>query len=100
MRQHIIDGTTFKRLCGDDTRYGYVSDEVYQTWEKCPVCFEGKMLDGETFKRICGLTVEQVNVKFGSDMHNAVFGIGVKAHSDIPENEPQKKGLYLRDALE
>jgi hypothetical protein len=28
MRQHIIDGTTMKRICGDDTQYDYVSDEI------------------------------------------------------------------------
>tara|TARA_R100001082_G_C4250992_1_gene111476 strand:+ start:186 stop:386 length:201 start_codon:yes stop_codon:yes gene_type:complete len=37
--KHILYG--FKRICGDTTNYGYVSDEVYQTWEECPICFEG-----------------------------------------------------------
>ena len=69
MRQHIIDGTTMKRICGDNTQYGYVSDEVYQTWEKCPVCFsEGRIVSPA--KR-------------------------VKAQIDIPEKKP----LYLRSAL-
>ena len=69
MRQHIIDGTTLKRICGDDTQYGYVSDEEYQTWEKCPVCFsEGRIV----------LPARRV-----------------KPNTDIPENKP----LYLRSAL-
>lgn len=74
MRQHIIDGSTMKRICGDNTQYGYVSDEVYQTWEKCPVCFsEGRIV----------LPARRV-----------------KAHTNIPENEPQvKTRLYLRSAL-
>ena len=37
MRQHII--VNFKRICGDNTQYGYVSDTVFRTWEKCPTCF-------------------------------------------------------------
>ena len=50
MRQHIIDGTTMKRICGDNTHYGYVSDEVYKTWEKCSVCFsEGKTISFDLF---------------------------------------------------
>ena len=74
MKQHIVDGKTMKRICGDNTRYPYVSDEVYRTLEKCPVCFsEGRILSPAW---------------------------RVKPHTDIPENEPQKKGLYLRDALE
>jgi|TARA_B100000073_G_scaffold207780_1_gene172359 hypothetical protein len=74
MRQHIIDGSTMKRICGDDTQYGYVSDEEYKTWEKCPVCFsEGRIV----------LPARRV-----------------KAHTNIPENEPQvKTALYLRSAL-
>ena len=69
MRQHIIDGKTMKRICGDNTQYGYVSDEAYQTWEKCPVCFsEGRIV----------LPARRV-----------------KPHTDIPENKP----LYLRSAL-
>ena len=74
MRQHIIDGSTMKRICGDDTQYGYVSDEEYKTWEKCPVCFsEGRIVSPA--KRI-------------------------QAQIDIPENEPQvKTALYLRSAL-
>ena len=36
---HISDG--FNRICGDTTNYGYVSDEVFKTWEECPICFEG-----------------------------------------------------------
>ena len=72
MRQHIIDGKTFKRICGDDTRYGYVSDEVYKTWEKCPVCFaEGRIVSA--MSHIHGVT-QRVKI--------------------------EKKGLYLRDALE
>ena len=96
MRQHIIDGKTFKRICGDDTRYGYVSDEVYKTWEKCPVCFaEGSI----------ALPARRVKVNFGSDIHNAVFGRTSsleypRRKGRIPESEAQKKGLYLRDALE
>lgn len=74
MRQHIIDGTTMKRICGDNTHYGYVSDEVYKTWEKCPVCFaEGRIV----------LPARRV-----------------KLQTNTIEDEPQKKGLYLRDALE
>lgn len=74
MRQHIIDGSTMKRICGDDTQYDYVPDEEYQTWEKCPVCFsEGRIV----------LPARRV-----------------KAHTNIPENEPQvKTALYLRSAL-
>jgi hypothetical protein len=74
MRQHIIDGSTMNRICGDDTQYGYVSNEEYQTWEKCPVCFsEGRIV----------LPARRV-----------------KAHTNIPENEPQvKTALYLRSAL-
>ena len=37
--KHISDG--FYRICGDTTNYGYVSDEVFKTWEECPICFEG-----------------------------------------------------------
>jgi len=37
--KHISDG--FNRICGDTTNYGYVSDEVFKTWEECPICFEG-----------------------------------------------------------
>ena len=37
--KHISDG--FNMICGDTTNYGYVSDEVFKTWEECPICFEG-----------------------------------------------------------
>ena len=66
--KHISDG--FNRLCNDTTQYGYVSDEVYRTWEECPVCFD--------------------NIKRATPT----------SEPSEPVVKEVKKGLYLRGALD
>tara|TARA_R110002051_G_C8654167_1_gene488031 strand:- start:473 stop:694 length:222 start_codon:yes stop_codon:yes gene_type:complete len=69
--KHITFGG-FKRICSDTTSYGYVSDEVYQTWEECPVCFtEYRKMQTTTHPPASEPVVEET-----------------------------KKGLYLRGALD
>ena len=65
--KHISDGVS--RLCNDTTQYGYVSDEVYRTWEECPVCFD--------------------NIK----------RVTPTSEPSEPVVKEVKKGLYLRGAL-
>ena len=41
MIQHIchkVNGE-IRRYCNDKTVYPYVPDEVYKTWDECPICF-------------------------------------------------------------
>lgn len=73
--KHITFGG-FKRICSDTTSYGYVSDEVYQTWEECPVCF--------TEYRKMQTTTHPLADELAGE----------------PVVEETKKGLYLRGALD
>ena len=68
--KHISDG--FNRICGDTTNYGYVSDEVFKTWEECPICFEG----------------------YSKTLHTTTY-----PPAGEPVVKEVKKGLYLRDVL-